>query len=54
MKCYSPDTGMHCVAYGSSDKRWYDLSRTVYEVIGVERSSSEEEEEEEEESEDDA
>ncbi|MDR3738027.1 MAG: hypothetical protein P4L40_03315 [Terracidiphilus sp.] len=40
---YSPDTGMHAVVYGQGDKRWYDLSRTVYEVMGALASSEEEE-----------
>lgn len=32
---YNPATRLHCVAYGEGDRRWYDLSRTVYEVISV-------------------
>ena len=53
VRYYSPDTGMHCVMYGPDDKRWYNLSKTVYEVMGMESSSGEEEEEESDEEDED-
>jgi hypothetical protein len=42
---YSPDTKLHKIEYSSQDKRWYNLSRTVYEVISVDDDSEEDDSE---------